>query len=1000
MVASNSLLVVLVRDVLDHQRGAPVLPRLELRQVDHILRLVLVRALRPPPPLPERLAAALLVGADGSPTTNCRRRRRGRAARRRRRRPPPTACSPPIRVCGPTNPCRRAHPRQRRVREGRRHLPEVGHPGHLPPPNPPPAMCIPSCIPGCGGNAPDAPGVAKFEQPNGVFAGASPSRRASAVEAAGRRVRAWSASPPAPPAPPAPRSRSRRALHRGELPQPRRIRCCAASTCTCACSEGWPIAENARRAPRRRIARRLARRLNLLLLMLLGGELRLHLRLHLRLELRAHEGVDLRLHLRLLQQRRVRVAARRRARRQHVGAARPPAGQQRAAADARELRQLRRRRAAGAAHRAGARRGGRRRRRGGCASAATGRRRWRGGCGPAAAHRRRGGRAVREGDVHRRGRRRQPEAGEVGAGPRLRPRAAPPTAAARPPTAARAHAAAAPSAAWSAARRRATPRRAALCGARAPHPAGRAEARLPSGSSSPAPTAAEFLRAAAAVSRVIDAARRSAGHSRGRRRRWFRRPRGRRGPRAHRAARREVPSAGRRSRRRDEAMNPLSAMRDMQYVGVPPASHAARHASSAEIFRARCVDPAAAPDRRAGPMPRGRRPLGVHRRRAGAPLLRTYSEKTLCALGEVRARARRASQQVLGERLGDALGKVGGARSLSHGSRSTQSRIVVSHTTWMAGRRGRRIRSSSGGPSFSSTVISSKVSRYDTLLVGARSASAVRRRARAPARRSVASAASTSRRRSLVTRCCTASSRHRLRILGDARRVGADDDAARGHRRRRSRGSRAIPSKSICFAARVPRVVVRAWTSTLPKTKRRRAARGGARRPRRELLGERARGARPTPSRVAHVAVAPVRVDLDVRVLHQPKQPDERVAKEQVLAGARRRRGAAPTASRRLAAAPPPRPRSRRAAARPAGASRRGPPAPPTAAAAAPPAGASAGSTPESVRRPPRGSRRRRPAAASPARRRRRRRRRRLFNCGPRLRRSPRPAALRRASAA
>ena len=67
--------------------------------------------------------------------------------------------------------------------------------------------------------------------------------------------------------------------------------------------------------------------LNLLLLMLLGGELRLHLRLHLRLELRAHEGVDLRLHLGLLQQRRVRVAARtRRAGRQHVGA--PDPGQQ------------------------------------------------------------------------------------------------------------------------------------------------------------------------------------------------------------------------------------------------------------------------------------------------------------------------------------------------------------------------------------------------------------------------------------------------------------------------------------------------------------------------------------------------------------------------------------------------------------------------------------------------------------------------------------------------
>ncbi len=78
--------------------------------------------------------------------------------------------------------------------------------------------------------------------------------------------------------------------------------------------------------------------------MLLGGELRLHLRLHLRLELRAHEGVDLRLHLGLLQQRRVRVAARRRAGRQHVGAARTPRlGQQRAAADARELRQLWRR---------------------------------------------------------------------------------------------------------------------------------------------------------------------------------------------------------------------------------------------------------------------------------------------------------------------------------------------------------------------------------------------------------------------------------------------------------------------------------------------------------------------------------------------------------------------------------------------------------------------------------------------------------------------------------
>ena len=29
----QQLLVVLVRDVLDHQRGAPVLPRLELRQV-------------------------------------------------------------------------------------------------------------------------------------------------------------------------------------------------------------------------------------------------------------------------------------------------------------------------------------------------------------------------------------------------------------------------------------------------------------------------------------------------------------------------------------------------------------------------------------------------------------------------------------------------------------------------------------------------------------------------------------------------------------------------------------------------------------------------------------------------------------------------------------------------------------------------------------------------------------------------------------------------------
>ena len=48
--------------------------------------------------------------------------------------------------------------------------PRLGIPG-ICPPNPPPAMCIPWCIiPGCGGNAPDAPGVAKFEQPNGVEA--------------------------------------------------------------------------------------------------------------------------------------------------------------------------------------------------------------------------------------------------------------------------------------------------------------------------------------------------------------------------------------------------------------------------------------------------------------------------------------------------------------------------------------------------------------------------------------------------------------------------------------------------------------------------------------------------------------------------------------------------------------------------------------------------------------------------------------------------------------
>ena len=49
--------------------------------------------------------------------------------------------------------------------------PRLGIPG-ICPPNPPPAMCIPWCIPGCGGNEPDAPGVAKFEQPNGVETGA------------------------------------------------------------------------------------------------------------------------------------------------------------------------------------------------------------------------------------------------------------------------------------------------------------------------------------------------------------------------------------------------------------------------------------------------------------------------------------------------------------------------------------------------------------------------------------------------------------------------------------------------------------------------------------------------------------------------------------------------------------------------------------------------------------------------------------------------------------
>ena len=227
--------------------------------------------------------------------------------------------------------------------------------------------------------------------------------------------------------------------------------------------------------------------LNLLLLMLLGGELRLHLRLHLRLELRAHEGVDLRLHLGLLQQRRVRVAARRRAAPARRRRPDPRLGQQRLPPTPGSCEA-----AAAPAPPIAPAPGGR--------TPAEARGMCIGGDGEAplardvahaAAHRRRGGRAVREGDVHRRGRRRQPEAGEVGAAPRLRregsaadgggapangsPSGTPPSAIGGvfwpPGPAATDPAARAPG-------RRTQPAEPRL--------------RLPSGSSSPAPTAAEF----------------------------------------------------------------------------------------------------------------------------------------------------------------------------------------------------------------------------------------------------------------------------------------------------------------------------------------------------------------------------------------------------------------------------------------------------------------------------------------------------------------------------
>ena len=76
--------------------------------------------------------------------------------------------------------------------------PRLGIPG-ICPPNPPPAMCIPWCIPGCGGNEPDAPGVAKFEQPNGVETGAplKPPAPRPPVGAYGFELGGY--APPAPP---------------------------------------------------------------------------------------------------------------------------------------------------------------------------------------------------------------------------------------------------------------------------------------------------------------------------------------------------------------------------------------------------------------------------------------------------------------------------------------------------------------------------------------------------------------------------------------------------------------------------------------------------------------------------------------------------------------------------------------------------------------------------------------------------------------------------------